>query len=101
MVGNRIVGSALIAAAVPLLGGCVTVAEFRKLEGEVRSMQRGEVASSGGSRERLADLATEVNTILDALKTEGVVAELHEKWFGVAPDAGSSTVTVLPMPTLN
>ena len=48
-----------------------------------------------------AELATEVNTILDALKTEGVVAELHEKWFGVAPDAGSSTVTVLPMPTLN
>ncbi|WP_330449749.1 hypothetical protein FLP41_05850 [Paracoccus marcusii] len=32
-----------------------------------------------------AELATEVNTILDALKTEGVVAELHEKWFGVAP----------------
>ncbi len=35
-----------------------------------------------------AELATEVNTILDALKTEGVVAELHEKWFGVAPMRG-------------
>jgi polar amino acid transport system substrate-binding protein len=48
-----------------------------------------------------AELATQVNAVLDDLKTEGVMAQLHEKWFGVAPDAGSSTVTVLPMPTLN
>lgn len=46
-----------------------------------------------------AELATKVNTVLDALKTEGVMAELHEKWFGVAPAEGSSTITVLPMPT--
>ncbi|MTH66574.1 transporter substrate-binding domain-containing protein [Paracoccus sp. DK608] len=48
-----------------------------------------------------AELATKVNAVLDDLKTEGVLAQLHEKWFGVAPDAGSSTVTVLPMPSLN
>ena len=48
-----------------------------------------------------AELATQVNSVLDDLKTEGVMAQLHEKWFGVAPDAGSSTVTVLPMPRLN
>ena len=50
---------------------------------------------------RAGDLATRVNTVLDELKTSGFMAELHEKWFGVAPDAGSSTVTVLPMPSLN
>ncbi|MCF3973970.1 ABC transporter substrate-binding protein [Paracoccus sp. EGI L200073] len=48
-----------------------------------------------------AALATQVNTVLDDLKTEGVLAKLHEKWFGVAPDEGSSTVTVLPMPSLD
>ena len=48
-----------------------------------------------------AELATQVNAVLDDLKTEGVMARLHEKWFGVAPDAGSSTVTVLPMPSLD
>lgn len=48
-----------------------------------------------------APLAAEVNAVLDDLKTEGVLAQLHETWFGVAPEPGSSTVTVLPMPALN
>lgn len=48
-----------------------------------------------------APLAEQVNAILDDLKTEGVTAELHQKWFGVAADEGSSTVTVLPMPSLD
>lgn len=48
-----------------------------------------------------AELATRVNAVLDELKSEGVLAELHEKWFGVAPDPSSSTVTVLPMPTVD
>ena len=48
-----------------------------------------------------AELATRVNAVLDDLKTEGVTAQLHEKWFGVAPDQGTSTVTVLPMPALD
>ncbi|WP_045392121.1 ABC transporter substrate-binding protein [Falsirhodobacter sp. alg1] len=48
-----------------------------------------------------AELATEVNAVLDDLKAEGVLAELHEKWFGTAPDEGSSTVTILPIPSLD
>ena len=32
---------------------------------------------------------------------DGTLKTLSEKWFGVAPDAGSSTVTVLPMPSLD
>lgn len=48
-----------------------------------------------------AELATRVNAVLDDLKTEGVTAALHEKWFGVAPEPDSSTVTILPMPSLD
>ena len=45
-----------------------------------------------------AALAGEVNEVLTALKEEGVIAELHEKWFGSAPEDTTSTVTVLDMP---
>ncbi|MCA0942626.1 ABC transporter substrate-binding protein [Salipiger pacificus] len=45
-----------------------------------------------------AELATEVDGILTGLKEDGTLAELHEKWFGAAPEAGTSTVTVLDMP---
>lgn len=48
-----------------------------------------------------AELATKVNAIIDELKTAGVTADLHEKWFGVKPEADSSTATVLPMPKLD
>ncbi len=48
-----------------------------------------------------AELASRVNDVLTALKEEGVVAELHEKWFGAAPEDTTSTATVLPMPTLD
>ncbi len=48
-----------------------------------------------------AELAGEVNEILSGLKEEGVLAGLHEKWFGVTPEATTSTVAVLPMPTLD
>ena len=41
-----------------------------------------------------------LNAALSALKTEGALAELHEKWFGEAPAASSSTVTVLPLPSV-
>ena len=44
-------------------------------------------------------LASEVDEALSALKEEGVLADLHERWFGAAPDEGTSTVTVLPMPS--
>ena len=53
--------AAFVVAALPLLAGCVTVAEFRKLERDVRDMQRG---SPGGAtadgRERLADVASQM-----------------------------------------
>ena len=45
-----------------------------------------------------AELAVQVNDVLTELKESGVVAELHEKWFGAAPEETTSTVQVLDMP---
>lgn len=37
-------------------------------------------------------LVGKVDAVLTTLKSEGYLAKLHEKWFGVAPDATTSTV---------
>lgn len=44
-------------------------------------------------------LASQVNDVLTTLKNEGFVAGLHEKWFGKAPEAGTTTVKVAEMPS--
>ena len=41
----------------------------------------------------------EINDAISAMKEDGTKAAIHEKWFGVAPDAGTSTVTSMPVPT--
>ncbi|WP_417271105.1 ABC transporter substrate-binding protein [Celeribacter sp.] len=41
-----------------------------------------------------------VNDAISAMKEDGTMAELFEKWMGVAPAAGSVTVTPMPFPTL-
>lgn len=46
-----------------------------------------------------AELAVKVNDVLTELKESGVVAELHEKWFGAAPEDTTSTVQVMDMPS--
>lgn len=43
-------------------------------------------------------LAKEVNEVITALKKEGVIASLHEKWFGVKPEDTTSSVQVTDMP---
>ncbi|MBD8555973.1 amino acid ABC transporter substrate-binding protein [Rhizobium sp. CFBP 8762] len=43
-------------------------------------------------------LATEVNTVITALKGEGFIAKLHEQWFGAKAEDTTSTVAVLDMP---
>ena len=48
-----------------------------------------------------AELASQVNDVLTDLKEEGVLSELHEKWFGTVPEDTTSTVTVLDMPMAN
>jgi len=44
-------------------------------------------------------LADEVDAIISALKQEGFIAELHERWFGTVPAQPSSTVTVVDKPS--
>ena len=42
-------------------------------------------------------LAPQVNDQITALKKDGTMATLHEKWFGAKPEAGTSTAEVLDM----
>jgi polar amino acid transport system substrate-binding protein len=44
-------------------------------------------------------MLAEVNDAISEMKKDGTLAKIHEKWFGVAPDAGTSTVTAMPVPT--
>lgn len=43
-------------------------------------------------------LAAQFDAEVAKMKQSGFLAALHQKWFGAAPDAGSSTVTAMPMP---
>lgn len=40
-----------------------------------------------------------VNEAISELKEDGTLAEIYERHLGVAPDEGTSTVTVLPLPS--
>ena len=44
-------------------------------------------------------LLPEINDKISEMKTDGTLAAIHKKWFGVDPDAGTSTVTAMPIPT--
>lgn len=46
-----------------------------------------------------SDLTGPINDAISALKEEGVLAKIHETHFGVSPTPGSSTVTVLDLPS--
>jgi tol-pal system protein YbgF len=56
-------GAAL--SLLPWLAGCVTVAEFRKLEYEVNKLRRSGVGTNDGAR--VADLAAEIDELRDAI----------------------------------
>ena len=43
-------------------------------------------------------LVGKVDAVLTTLKGEGFIAKLHEKWFGVAPEASTSTVMKAEIP---
>jgi polar amino acid transport system substrate-binding protein len=45
-------------------------------------------------------LVDEATKAITELKQDGFLAKLHEKWFGTAPDASTSTVTVADVPKL-
>lgn len=39
-----------------------------------------------------------MNEQITAMKKDGTIAALHEKWFGTKPEAGTSTAEVMDMP---
>ena len=47
-------------------------------------------------RKEDAAFRAKVETALECIKSDGTLAGIHEKWFGVKPAAGSSTMKVYP-----
>lgn len=45
-----------------------------------------------------SDLLSVVNPVISEMKADGTLAAIHETWFGVAPDAGTSTIVEQPIP---
>jgi tol-pal system protein YbgF len=58
----RLLATALALAALPALAGCVSLAEFRKLQYEVRQMRTG-----GGGAPRLADVSSEIGEMREQI----------------------------------
>lgn len=48
-----------------------------------------------------SDLLVPVNDAISEMKRDGTMAAIYERWLGDKPAEGSSTVTVLDIPTLN
>ena len=47
-------------------------------------------------RKEDAAFRSQVEGALECIKADGTLAKIHEKWFGVKPDAGSSSAKVYP-----
>jgi tol-pal system protein YbgF len=62
-VGRTIRAWIVASAVAPLLVGCVTVAEFRKLDRRISKLEGGGAATGGEERTRLADLAAQLDGI--------------------------------------
>jgi len=43
-------------------------------------------------------LLAEANEAISAMKTDGTLAAIHNKWFGVDPEADTSATTPMPVP---
>ncbi|HTF32568.1 MAG TPA: tol-pal system protein YbgF [Myxococcota bacterium] len=72
--GSRVIGSLAVlcigALGAALLGGCVSVSEYRKLERDVRTLQSKQ--SGPGGREQVADLGARMDSLqADLQRLEG------------------------------
>jgi len=47
-------------------------------------------------RKDSAELRKTIEGAIECMKLDSTIAKMHEKWFGVAPPAGSAAVTVFP-----
>ncbi len=72
---------------------------YAKVTGGVKVVQRLTTGERYGIMfAKNSPLAAQFNAEISSLKKSGYLAKLHAKWFGVAPEKTTSTVTVLPMP---
>jgi len=78
--GSVTLGAALL--LLPWLVGCVTIAEFRKLEYEVNKLRRSGGGVNGGTQ--VADLAAEVDQLRDAIAQLEGRLDVAEHQSGVA-----------------
>ncbi|MEM6761703.1 MAG: ABC transporter substrate-binding protein [Pseudomonadota bacterium] len=85
-----------VAAVITDLPGMLFA--FQQMEG----MTTGETIPTGDRYGIMLGKGSEwtekVNNAISELKEEGVLAEIHEKHFGVPPKPGTSTVTVMDLP---
>jgi tol-pal system protein YbgF len=65
MRSTRTIAAGCLAAALPVLTGCVGLAEFRKLQYEVRQMKAGGGGSGGPAR--LADVSSELEAMREQI----------------------------------
>jgi polar amino acid transport system substrate-binding protein len=47
-------------------------------------------------RKDSAELRKTIENAIECMKLDGTIAKMHQKWFGIAPAAGSAAVTVFP-----
>ncbi len=94
---------AIVAIVVPLTSGCVTVAEFRKLERRVQDMQNGSASPAGLSqRERVAELASQIDELERTIQQLEGRIEVAEHQAATAVDearAARADAASAPAPT--
>jgi tol-pal system protein YbgF len=78
-------GYAALVLALPLVTGCVTVADFRKVQRDVVDLKRNAQRSGGGEpRERLAELATRIDALEQEIELLSGQQEVTEHRVGEA-----------------
>ena len=48
------------------------------------------------TRKDSAAFRNTLENVIECMKLDGTIPKMHEKWFGIAPPAGSAAVTVFP-----
>ena len=82
--------------------GVNTVAGTTGWFGELSSVREAVVKSGTGlvwaapTRKDSAAFRNTLDVVIECMKLDGTMAKMHEKWFGIAPAAGSAAVTVFP-----
>jgi tol-pal system protein YbgF len=109
MISTRSIAAGCLAAALPALTGCVGLAEFRKLQYEVRQMKAGGGGTGGPAR--LADVSSELEAMREQIaqlegrlevnehQTQEALEEAKKARLAAAQGAASAAVPGTDDPT--